>query len=97
MHNYGTLSNSHYLPIQLGGGGVGDAIDRCIKLTMLHAIILFCSGMYVRTYTWYICIRVRACNCIIMFLKSTYNIALTVYIRKHCIVILFLRPQVMHF
>ena len=28
---YGTLSNPHYLPIQPGGGEVGDAIDRCIK------------------------------------------------------------------
>ena len=57
MHNYGTLSNPHYLPIQLGGVGVGDAIDRCIKLTMPHAIILFLQW-YVCTYVY---VHTRVC------------------------------------
>ena len=58
MHNYGTLLNPHYLPIQLGGGGWGSGgCHWCIKLTMPHAIILFLQW-YVCTYVY---VHTRAC------------------------------------
>ena len=33
---HSTLSNPHYFPMQPGGGGVGDAIDRCISHNCMH-------------------------------------------------------------